>query len=151
SISTGTTSLSQVDVRELSVAGTGIRAIGEGKLHVLAPRFSEGGVAAETPPGIRPLGTTGGGLVLYLVSRCLPQTIGVDSLGRVTDRNPCSGRSASIVTIPAYEMPPHFTSFNVATASGLNRVTINVTGPTVTLNMPADGGATIAGRLNFTS
>src|SRR5262249_52997889 len=66
------------------------------------------------------------------------------------DRNPDSGSSPGIVTIPAYEMTRQFTSFNVATASGLNRVTVNVTGPTGTVNMPADGGATIAGRLNLT-
>src|SRR5262249_8935557 len=129
SIRIGTTNINAVDVHELSLAGIEIRTIGSSSLRVLAPRFPEGVISAETQPGIRTLVTPGEALALYQVSRGLPQTIGVDSLGRVTDRNPDSGSSPGIVTIPAYEMTRQFTSFNVATASGLNRVTVNVAGP----------------------
>jgi hypothetical protein len=108
----------------------------------------------------RTMVTPGEALALYQVSRdsnANAQTIGLERKGKVTDKNPVTGLSPSVITINSQELPAQFTSFVVNTQANRPGLTINMQGASSVINVanPGAGGATnwfyINGDLIFTT
>lgn len=101
----------------------------------------------STSGGARVKVTPAVALALYELSLNRPQTIGINT-GTLTASsvNPQAGLSA--VTVANHELPQTFSKFVLQAADQASGVTLNITGTTPILNLPA---TTLAGALNFSN
>lgn len=123
-------------------------------LHVSggAIQVQKQGRTVTIDPRARTLVNPGVALALYQLSRTGTggvQTIGLNASGQVIDAAP--GGATSILNVDSWDLNPitPFSNFVVATKDRTNRLTLNVGGSNVLLNLGLAGSVSIAGTINL--